>query len=143
SIIKGRPIKLVDGGSQKRCFTFIDDGVDCILRIIRNADGAASRRIFNIGNPHMCYSVRQLAELLIELVAEHDGYRELARQVRLEEISGAEYYGEAYQDVVHRVPKVEEARKYLGWEPRTDLRTALRLTLDYHLANKDYELNQM
>jgi nucleoside-diphosphate-sugar epimerase len=143
NIITGKPIKLVDGGSQKRCFAFIDDGVDCIVRIIRNEGGKASGKIFNIGNPDMCYSIRELAEMLIRLVAKYPGYEEAARTVKIETVSGAEYYGASYQDVVHRVPKIDEARSLLGWEPRCDLETALRHTLDYHLANKDYELNRM
>jgi nucleoside-diphosphate-sugar epimerase len=143
NIIMGKPIKLVDGGTQKRCFTFIDDGVDCILRIIRNEGGNASRRIFNVGNPDQCFSIRELAELLVRLVSEYPGYEQAAKTVQLESVSGSNYYGAAYQDVVHRVPKIEEARNHLGWIPRTDLETALRKTLDYHLANKDYELNYM
>jgi nucleoside-diphosphate-sugar epimerase len=143
NIIHRKPIKLVDGGHQKRCFTFIEDGLECILRIIANVNGAASGRIFNIGNPDMCYSVRELAELLLELAAAYPGYEDVARTVPLQEVSGAEYYGPDYQDVVHRVPKIEEARRHLGWEPQTSLRTALKHTLDYHLANKDYELNRM
>ncbi|HVY79923.1 MAG TPA: bifunctional UDP-4-keto-pentose/UDP-xylose synthase, partial [Steroidobacteraceae bacterium] len=51
NILHRLPIKLVDGGEQKRSFTYIDDAIDCILRIIENAQGAATRRIFNIGNP--------------------------------------------------------------------------------------------
>ena len=31
----------------------------------------------------------------------------------------------------------------LGWKPKTDLKTSLKLTLDYHLLRKDYELNKM
>ncbi len=142
NIITGKPIKLVDGGTQRRCFAFIDDGVDCILRILRNEGGRASGRIFNIGNPYMCYSIRELAEMLIRLVAEYPGYEHAAQTVRIETVSGSDYYGATYQDVVHRVPKIEEARS-LGWEPRCNLETALRHTLDYHLANKDYELNRM
>lgn len=143
NIIKGKAIKLVDGGAQKRSFTFIDDGVDCIMRIIENRDGCASGRIFNVGNPAMQYSIRELAEMIIELVGEYPEYADLAQKVVLEEVSSKDYYGAAYQDVVHRVPKIEEARRQLGWEPVTDLRTALKLTLDYHLANRDYELNSM
>lgn len=142
NVMHGLPIKLVDGGAQKRSFTFIDDGVDAIVRIIENKNGCASRRIFNIGNPDMQYSIRELAELIIELVGEYEEYADVASKVVLEEVSSEEYYGKAYQDVVHRVPKIEEARKHLGWSPKTDLRTALKLTLDYHLRNKDYELNR-
>jgi len=143
SIITGKPIKLVDGGRQKRCFTFIDDGVECILKIIENKNGVASGRIFNVGNPSACHSIQELAEILLSLASEYDGYRDVAQRVRIETVPGQDYYGASYQDVIHRVPKIEEARTRLGWSPKTDLRAALRFTLDYHLANKDYELNRL
>lgn len=143
NIIHRKPIKLVDGGKQKRCFTFIEDGVDCIQKIIQNKNGAASGKIFNVGNPCMCYSIKELAEMLIDLVKAYPGYESVAKEVAIEEVKHEEYYGSDYQDVVHRVPKIEEARKHLGWEPRTSLKTALQHTLDYHLTNKDYELNRM
>jgi nucleoside-diphosphate-sugar epimerase len=51
NVIFEKPLQLVDGGRQGRSFTFIDDGVDALLRIIENKGGRASRQIFNIGNP--------------------------------------------------------------------------------------------
>ena len=143
NILHGRSIKLVDGGQQKRCFTFIEDGIDCLIRIIENKDNVASHRIFNIGNPNMNYSIAELANLLIELIKEYEDYRHLAENVTIKRVDSAEYYGDAYQDIEERVPDISEAEKHLGWKPKTDLRTALRLTLDYHLLNKDYELNKM
>src|SRR4029079_14877450 len=50
NIMYRRPILLVDGGEQKRSFTFIEDAMECLLRIIDNTGGIATRRIFNIGN---------------------------------------------------------------------------------------------
>ncbi|MRR08481.1 MAG: bifunctional UDP-4-keto-pentose/UDP-xylose synthase, partial [Deltaproteobacteria bacterium] len=38
SLFLGEPIRLVDGGMQKRCFTYIDDGIDCLVEIIENKD---------------------------------------------------------------------------------------------------------
>jgi len=143
NIINGLPIKLVDGGQQKRSFTFIDDGVDCLVRIIENKDKAASRRIFNIGNPYMNYSIKDVAQLIIDLLKEYEEYRDTAEKIQLINVDSREYYGEAYQDIAHRVPSIKEAEKHLGWKPTTDLRTALKLTLDYHLRNKNYELNKM
>ena len=35
-IVRGEPIKLVDGGTQKRAFTYIDDGIAALLTIIAN-----------------------------------------------------------------------------------------------------------
>ncbi len=56
-IVRGEPIKLVDGGSQKRAFTYIDDGIDALMKIIDNPRGVASGKIYNIGNPRNNYSI--------------------------------------------------------------------------------------
>ena len=50
-IVRGEPIKLVDGGTQKRAFTYIDDGIAALMKIIANRDGIATGKIYNIGNP--------------------------------------------------------------------------------------------
>ena len=36
NLAEGTPIQLVDGGNQKRCFTDVKDGVECLYRIIEN-----------------------------------------------------------------------------------------------------------
>ena len=53
--------------------------------------------------------------------------------------SGA-YFGKYYQDIQKRVPSIAAVKRQLGWKPKVDLKTAIRLTLDYHLAHKDYSL---
>jgi nucleoside-diphosphate-sugar epimerase len=50
------------------------------------------------------------------------------------------YFGPYYQDIQKRVPAITAARRQLGWNPRVDLPTAIRRTLDYHLAHQDYRL---
>src|SRR5277367_5374854 len=50
NIIRRENVQLVDGGSQRRCFLYIDDAIQALMRIIENRDGQASKRIFNIGN---------------------------------------------------------------------------------------------
>lgn len=141
NIIHHKPIKLVDGGKQRRSFTFIDDGVECILRIIQNKDKQASQRIFNVGNPSQNYSIEDLARTLLELAQAYPGYEDIHQKVDIMDVSSADYYGKAYQDIHNRVPSIKEAQERLGWSPLVDFRTALKLTLDYHLMNKDYELN--
>jgi nucleoside-diphosphate-sugar epimerase len=140
NVILRKPIQLVDGGSQSRSFTFIEDGVDCLLRIIENKDGAASRRIFNVGNPANNVSVANLAKIIIEAFMEYPEYRERAEQAEVVTVSSMEYFGKYYQDIHTRVPSVAAAREALGWEPRIDLPTAIRLTLDYHLRQKHHDL---
>ena len=69
-IARGENIQLVDGGHQRRCFTYIDDGMDGLLSIIRNPGGRASGQIYNIGNPHNNHSVRELAEMMLRCARE-------------------------------------------------------------------------
>jgi nucleoside-diphosphate-sugar epimerase len=128
-----KPIKLVDGGEQKRSFTFIDDAMDCLVRIIDNPNGVATRRIFNIGNPANCASIKELAEVMIEVAKEFPSLRDRAAATTIEAVTSANYYGKYYQDIQLRVPAVEAAREVLGWTPTTDLREAVRQTIAYYV----------
>jgi nucleoside-diphosphate-sugar epimerase len=142
NILRNRDIQLVDGGVQRRSFTYIDDGIDALVRIIENKENAADSRIFNIGNPKNDISIRELAETLIELIKTYPAYAKLAENINLVTVKSGDYYGEGYQDIQTRVPSIKNAEKYLGWTPKTDLKTALRKTLDYHLGRPSSELSE-
>ena len=129
-IVRGEDIRLVDGGAQKRAFTYIDDGIDALMKIIENPDRVASGKIYNIGNPDNNYSVRELAQMMLELAQGYAEYRETAARVHLVEVKAAEYYGEGYQDIQNRVPAIDNTRAELGWAPRVDMREALRRIFD-------------
>lgn len=135
NILRGEDIMLVDGGAQQRCFAYIDDCTDALLKIIKNENGCASNRIFNIGNPSENLSIRELAELLIKLIKEYPEYAERAAKTKLVDISADKYYGSGYQDVSLRVPSIQRAEKYLGWKPVTNLETGLKKTLDFYLTD--------
>jgi nucleoside-diphosphate-sugar epimerase len=124
-IVRGEPIQLVDGGQQKRSFTYVDDGISALMKIIENKDGKATGKIFNVGNPVNNYSIRELATMMLDLAAEYPEYRETAKQVKLVETSSGAYYGTGYQDVQNRVPKIENTVSELGWKPQVSMRDAL------------------
>ncbi|MGZ5079663.1 MAG: bifunctional UDP-4-keto-pentose/UDP-xylose synthase [Usitatibacter sp.] len=125
-IVRGETIKLVDGGQQKRAFTYIDDGIDALMRIIENKAGVATGQIYNVGNPRNNYSVRDLAQMMLELAKTYPEYRDNAAKVKLVEVSSGEYYGKGYQDVQNRVPAIGNTMKDLGWAPKVDMATALK-----------------
>lgn len=135
NILHGKDIQLVNDGVQRRSFTFVDDGVECLLKIIANTDGCADGRIFNIGNPNNDLSIKELAELLLKLVKTYPDYRARAEQIRIISVHGDDYYGTGYQDVSARVPAIKNAERYLNWRPKTDIKTALQKTLDYYFAD--------
>lgn len=129
-IVRGEPIKLVDGGSQKRAFTYIEDGIAALMKIIENKDGKASGQIYNIGNPSNNYSVRELAEMMLALAAQYPEYRETAAKVEMIETTSGEYYGKGYQDVQNRVPKIENTMQDLDWSPKIAMAEALKGIFD-------------
>ena len=129
-IVRGEPISLVDGGAQKRAFTYIDDGISALMKIIANDGGVASGKIYNIGNPSNNYSVRELATMMLSLAAEYPEYADSAKKVALIETTSGAYYGAGYQDVQNRVPNIENTMHELGWAPQVPMNDALRRIFD-------------
>ena len=136
NILYGEPIKLVDGGSQRRSFTYLSDGIDCLMKILENKNGAADGQIFNIGNPKNDFSVRELAEKLLAAVKTYPGYADVAAKTKIIETKSEEYYGAGYQDIMTRTPSIKNAREKLGWEPRVTMEEAIKRTLDSYLTGE-------
>lgn len=129
-IVRGEPIKLVDGGAQKRAFTYVDDGIAALMKIIANEGGIASGKIYNIGNPSNNYSIRELSQMMLALAAQYPEYRENAAKVQVLETSSGQYYGEGYQDVQNRVPKITNTMAELNWKPEFNMEQALKGIFD-------------
>jgi nucleoside-diphosphate-sugar epimerase len=142
NIIMGEPINLVDGGNQRRSFTFLEDGIDCLMKIIENKGGCADGGIFNIGNPANDLSVKELACKLRGLVKEYPQYRDRAEKCRIVEVTSEEFYGSGYQDIVTRVPSIRNAAEKLDWKPVTDIDEALKKTLDFYLIDEGEKIEQ-
>ncbi len=134
-ILRGEDISLVNGGAQQRCFTYLDDGIAALLKIIENKNACAHQKIFNIGNPNENVSIRTLAETLMQLIKAYPGYAHPKTQ--LVDVSAESYYGTGYQDVSLRVPSIKRAQRDLDWQPETTLITGLKKTLAFWLES-DY-----
>ncbi|BBV04839.1 bifunctional UDP-4-amino-4-deoxy-L-arabinose formyltransferase/UDP-glucuronic acid oxidase ArnA [Providencia rettgeri] len=140
NLVEGSPIKLVDGGAQKRCFTDIKDGIEALFRIIENKDGKCDGQIINIGNPTNEASIRELAEMLLESFEKHPQRGKFPPFAGFREIESSSYYGQGYQDVEHRKPSVENARRLLDWVPTIDMKDTIEETLDFFLQGAVEEL---
>ena len=66
-----------------------------------------------------------MCEVYAELTGDEPG-------CRLVDIDGDEFYGSGYQDTTRVVPDIGKLRS-LGWEPRYDLRAAVRDAMRYYL----------
>ncbi|MDR2838380.1 MAG: bifunctional UDP-4-amino-4-deoxy-L-arabinose formyltransferase/UDP-glucuronic acid oxidase ArnA [Azonexus sp.] len=135
NLVEGTPIRLIDGGEQRRCFTDIDDGVEALFRIIENEKGVCNGKIINIGNPQNEASIRELAELLLEAFERHPLRDRFPPFAGFKVIESSAYYGKGYQDVQHRRPSIRNAARYLGWQPTVPLRNTIEKTLDFFLRS--------
>jgi nucleoside-diphosphate-sugar epimerase len=140
-ILQHQEIKLVDGGVQRRSFTDIDDGIDALLKIIENVNNCASKEIFNLGNPDNDTSIKELAELLVNLIKNYPQYQNIASKVKFTDVSSTNHYGNFYQDIQRRVPSIIKAKTLLQWQPKISLENSLRKTLDYHLKENTAPLD--
>lgn len=133
NILTGKPLYIVGNGQQRRCFTYVSDGVDCLVKILAHKGKDHLSQIFNIGNPESDLSIRELAETLIRAYKSHPLRIDDLPSPKMKEISEEDYYGRDYQDMTRRKPSVEKAKRILGWEPKVSFRDAIHSTLDFYL----------
>ncbi len=133
ALLQGTSMKLVDGGRHRRCYTYIDDAVDCVARIVKNVDSVCDRQIFNIGSPQNEISIRELAKLMRDIYA--DKFRKPDVPLpEIMEVSAEEFYGKGYEDSDRRIPDISKARQLLGWEPSCGLADLLEHTIAYYVG---------
>ncbi len=141
NLVEGTPIQLIDGGEQKRCFTDVSEGVECLFRIIENRNGVCDSQIINIGNPDNESSIKQMAEMLVKEFESHPLRKHFPPLVGMHKTESQSYYGDGYQDVQHRKPSIENARQLLDWNPEIMLESSIKETLDYFLREYAEENN--
>jgi UDP-glucose 4-epimerase len=114
--LKNEPMEIHGDGKQTRSFTYIDDTVDGIIKIIENKD--ADGHIFNIGDTKVI-SIVDLARMIWSLIRED--------KPKIKYIS-YQTFGK-YEDVRNRVPDITKAKAILEFEPRVDLLEGLTKTI--------------
>lgn len=132
ALLTGRPMKLVDGGRSRRCYTYIADAAECIARIILDEGGVCNRQIFNVGSPDNEVTITELAHRMIAI------YDRLFRRPgeplpEIIEVPAAEFYGDGYEDSDRRIPDITKARTLLRWEPTFGLDETLERSMDHYV----------
>lgn len=139
NLVEGSPIKLIDGGAQKRCFTDIRDGIEALFRIIENKQNNCDGQIVNIGNPENEASIKELAERLLASFERHPLRSNFPPFAGFREVESSSYYGKGYQDVEHRKPSIKNARRLLDWTPTVEMDTTIDNTLDFFLRTVELQ----
>jgi UDP-glucose 4-epimerase len=129
--LKNEPVTVVEPGDQTRCFTYISDGVDGILKVAHAKE--AEGQVFNIGTEEET-SVLELAKKIKSI----GNFSSEIVMVPAEEI-----YGKGYEDIFRRVPNISKARKVLSWEPKVSIDDGLRKTIRWYKDNKQQQWLRM
>lgn len=128
NLMKGEPLKLVDGGKSQRTFCYIKDAIKAVMLMIENPE-RANTRIFNVGNPDNEVTVKELAEQMTDVYCKVTGRPKLAQPML--NVPSLEFYGVGYDDSDKRIPDMTIIQKQLGWSPKVSLREMLDITLKY------------
>jgi Nucleoside-diphosphate-sugar epimerases len=133
ALVRGEPLKLVNGGIAKRSFTSVFDAVDFMFALFET-DKSPFSQAFNIGNPDNEITIAELAWKMRKIYAEIKGIS-LESVPEPEEVSGVEYYGEGYEDSMRRLPSVEKAERLLGFKAKTPIDVVLRESLEWFVGH--------
>ena len=131
NLINNQDMVLVNGGLQSRSFTFLDDGIEALIKIIQADPEKLNGKIFNIGNPDGNLTIKELANIMVKI------YNEISDKPykgKVIEKSETDFYGKGYEDVPTRVPCNAEAKKHLEWIPKTNINKAIRITIESFLS---------
>lgn len=112
----GQPLQVYGDGSQTRCFCYVQDTVEALVRL--QACPAARGQVFNVGSTEEV-SIRELAELVV---------RTLGSSSALQFVSYGEAYAPGFQDMLRRKPVIEKLLQVTQFRPATPLKEIIQRT---------------
>ncbi|MBW8034292.1 MAG: NAD-dependent epimerase/dehydratase family protein [Planctomycetes bacterium] len=117
--IKGEDIAIYGTGLQTRCFCYVGDVVDALIRLVQT-EGIAGK-IYNIGSDEEI-TIEALADLIIAKAGSTS---------KKKFISYEEAYGRSFDDMLRRVPSLERIKEAIQYGPIKMLDETLDIIIDY------------
>ncbi|MBR5735976.1 MAG: NAD-dependent epimerase [Bacteroidales bacterium] len=120
AILAGRPIKVFNNGNMRRDFTYIDDIVEGVVRVLDKAP-VAGHEVYNIG----CSNPVMLMDFISELE------RALGRE------AVKEYMPMQAGDVLQTYASTAKLERDMGYRPKVQLADGLRQMVEWYLSDKN------
>jgi len=117
--LKGEDLTVYGEGGQTRSFCYVSDEIEGILGLSRTDEHLP----INVGNPNE-WTILDCAKAVIKVTGS---------------TSRIVYHPLPEDDPTQRQPNISKAKRLFGWEPKIDLETGLRLSLDYFRAAVEAE----
>jgi nucleoside-diphosphate-sugar epimerase len=116
--LDSKPLEIHGDGTQIRSWCYIEDFCDALLQMMIRPEAIGED--FNIGHPGNTLTIYELAQKVIQLTGG---------------VSPVTFCPSPFPDISIRVPSLEKARRLLGYEPRFDLNTGLKRTIEWYREN--------
>lgn len=107
--VRGEPLTVYGDGTQTRCFCFVGDVVEGLIRLVDEPE--AYGKVFNLGGQQEI-SIEELAHKIIELSGS---------QSKIRFVSYEEAYEEGFEDMQRRVPDITRVSNLVGFDPGVTL----------------------
>jgi len=117
-ILKNETVEVHGDGEQTRCFTYVSDTVNGLLKMI---EGSVWNETFNLGNNHMI-SINKLTDIIYNVLN--------IKEKKIKYIPYKEFHGQ-YEDVKVRQPDITKAKELLNWTPKVNLEDGLIKTIEW------------
>jgi dTDP-glucose 4,6-dehydratase len=109
--LRGEELTVYGDGGQTRSFCYVSDEIDGFMRLSRSDEHMP----VNIGNPTE-FTILECAKKVLTVTGSKSNIR---------------YEPLPQDDPKQRRPDITRAKTLLGWEPKIDLETGLKLSLEY------------
>jgi UDP-glucose 4-epimerase len=113
---RGQPLRVYGDGQQTRCFCYVQDTVEALLRL--QGCPAAHGQIFNVGSAEEI-TIQHLANRVIKT---------LGSKSEIEFVPYSEAYEPGFDDMRRRRPVIEKLAATVGFRPRIGLQQIIELT---------------
>jgi len=113
------PIQVHGDGEQTRCFTYVKDAVDAIVKLMNTEE--AEGQVFNVGGEEEI-SMNELAQKVKELTESRS---------EITHIPYEKVYGRGFEDMQRRTPDLAKIREAIGYEPTYTTEDILNKVIQY------------
>jgi UDP-glucose 4-epimerase len=119
--LENKPLKVFGDGNQTRCFTYVEDIADGVLKVLEKGKVGEA---YNIGN-NKPTTILELAQMIKELTSSKSEIVKagFGKETRVKE-----------REIEYRVPDISKM-KALGWEPKTMVREGIKKILELRKGN--------
>jgi len=116
--LRDEPILIYGTGKQRRCFCYVADLVEAVIRLM-DCEQAAGK-VYNIGSDEEI-TIEELADRIIKITHSKSKKKFIPYEVA---------YGRPIEDMMRRVPSLERIEKTIGWVPKRSLTEALQMIIE-------------